>query len=286
MTSSTRIAMAANLLGWVASGVLAVDSPARGQNLRALVRSSRWDTTYTTPDGARQRAIVTIEGDSGHYEAIDNAGNVIATGELGQVRVDVNPQTQKFFMSGVWRFENGQGGGFAFTGDSEKFRGEYGFGNNLSGVGTWNGRRMAGQGGGGPVQGPNIGQGQVNYGPWRFNNDTGYYFRVCTFPAGGYQYLILYPSKPQWVYWFNPNGPNGPVFWCACPTVRHPQFGNAISQGQDLFLMATTKGRTIEQTSFPDDAGPNFKTGAQAKDRDGSAVNLNCPPPDLPSDLP
>ena len=32
--------------------------------------------------------------------------------------------------------------------------------------------------------------------------------------------------------------------------------------------MATTKGGTLEQTEFPDDAGPNLKRGAQAKDKD------------------
>ena len=50
--------------------------------------------------------------------------------------------------------------------------------------------------------------------------------------------------------------------------------------------MATTKGATIDQTEFPDDAGPNLKGEAQAKDKDDSTVNLGCPPSDLPADLP
>lgn len=122
---------------------------------------------------------------------------------------------------------------------------------------------------------------QVTYDQdWSYNNQKDYYYKKCTFPAGGYQYLIFFKAKPQWVYWYNPGTQ---VFWCACPTVKHPQFGEDIKAGKDLFLMAKKKDKKIEDTEFPDpgDNGANFKKG-KAKDKDGSEVDLTCPPPDLP----
>ena len=119
---------------------------------------------------------------------------------------------------------------------------------------------------------------QVDYGPWQ-QTARGNYYRVCMFPAGGHQLLILFPSKPQWVYWYNPDKQ---VYWCCCPTIKHPSFGSDAANGVDQFLMATTKSNKIEDTEFPDDAGPNFKSNAKAKDKNGQDVTLGCPPPDLP----
>jgi len=121
---------------------------------------------------------------------------------------------------------------------------------------------------------------QVTYDKnWSYNKDKGYYYKKCAFPRGGHQYLVYYKSKPNWVYWYNPTTQ---VYWCACPTVNHPKWGQDIKNGKDLFLMATTKDRDLERTKFPDDAnGANFKKG-KAKDSDGSEVDLSCPPPDLP----
>ena len=95
---------------------------------------------------------------------------------------------------------------------------------------------------------------QVNYGSWQ-KSPKGNYYRVCKFPKGGYQYLMLFPEKPQWVYWYNPNTQ---VYWCCCPTIRHPQFGMDARAGKDQFLMASKKTNDIKTTMFPDDAGPNF----------------------------
>jgi len=276
-TSTCRVA---DSLVLIMLGHLTIGAVASGQDIRTELRSSRWDTTYTTPDGSRQRAIVTINGNSGRYDAIDASGRVVATGQLSKLQVDANPQTQKFFMIGQWRFQNGQSGRFTFTGDANRFSGGYGYGEKPDGGGSWTGRRIAEPPAGG---GANVGQGQVTYGAWQFNDAKGYYFRTCAFPAGANQYLICYPGKTQWVYWYNPASQ---VFWCACPTARHPEFGRAISQGQDLFLMASTKGRTLDDTTFPDNVGANLKKGVQAKDRDGSMVSLGCPPADLPADLP
>ncbi len=108
-----------------------------------------------------------------------------------------------------------------------------------------------------------------------------YYYRECTFPAGAHQFLIYYKDrKPNWVYWYNPEKQ---VFWRACPTIKHPKWGNDIRNGKDLFLVATDKAREVDDCEFPDAGGDgaNFGKG-KAKDRDGSDVNLGCPPPDLP----
>lgn len=118
----------------------------------------------------------------------------------------------------------------------------------------------------------------VQYGPWQ-QTAKGNYLRKCTLPAGGYQYLCVFPEKPEWVYWYNPATQK---FWCACPTIQHPDFGRDIAAGKDLFLMATKKDATIDQTVFPADPGANFKSNPTAKDRDGTDVPLGCPPTDLP----
>jgi hypothetical protein len=121
---------------------------------------------------------------------------------------------------------------------------------------------------------------QVKYDKeWSYNKDKGYYYKKCMFPKGGYQYLIYYKEKPKWVYWYNPDKE---VFWCACPTVKHPKWGEDIKAGKDLFLEAKKKAKKLEDSEFPDgDDGANFKKG-KAKDKDGSDVDLSCPPPDLP----
>jgi hypothetical protein len=122
---------------------------------------------------------------------------------------------------------------------------------------------------------------QVHYGRWQ-KTEKGNFYRVCRFPEGGYQYLVLFVEKPQWVYWYNPVSE---VYWCCCPTIRHPKFADDVRAGKDQFLMATTKAKDIKDAEFPEDVSPNFKSGAKAKDHDGSAVDLGCPPPDLPPAL-
>ena len=121
----------------------------------------------------------------------------------------------------------------------------------------------------------------VTYGPWRENKEKGYYYRECKFPKGGYQYLIYYKVKPEWVYWYNPKKE---VFWSVCPTSRHPVFGDRIKKGEDLFLIATHKDKKLSNTQFA--LNPNLMDFNQkpttAEDADGSTVKLGCPPDDLP----
>jgi hypothetical protein len=119
---------------------------------------------------------------------------------------------------------------------------------------------------------------QVDYGGWQ-KTGQGNYYRVCRFPQGGYQYLVLFAAKPQWAYWYNPVSE---VYWCCCPTIRHPEFADDVRAGKDQFLMASKKAKDIKDAEFPEDASPNFKSGAKAKDKDGGDVDLGCPPPDLP----
>ena len=119
---------------------------------------------------------------------------------------------------------------------------------------------------------------QVDYAPWK-KTEKGNYYRVCKFPKGEYQYLILFKDKPKWVYWYNQKADK---FWSCCPTIKHPKWGEDAAAGKDRFLIAIVKAAKIEDCKFPEDDGPNFKPGATAKDKDGSTVNLGCPPPDLP----
>jgi hypothetical protein len=134
----------------------------------------------------------------------------------------------------------------------------------------------------------------VNFGPWQHNPVNNYWYRLCLFPQGGYQFLIFYPVQMNWVYWYNPdpdndgvlNEVNNPgVFWCCCPTKKNPGFTSDVLAGKDQFLMADTKGPTIQSTTFQTVSGandPNIKDGAKAKDRDGSMTQLGCPPSGLP----
>jgi hypothetical protein len=122
---------------------------------------------------------------------------------------------------------------------------------------------------------------QVNYSDWK-KTEKGNYYRLCRFPEGGHQHLVLFAEKPQWVYWYNPVSE---VFWCCCPTIRHPKFADDVRAGKDQFLMATKKAKDVKEAEFPEDVSPNFKSGAKAKDLDVSEVELGCPPPDLPPAL-
>lgn len=249
---------------------------------REQLQRSRWDTSYVAGE-QRVRAIMKFDGTSGKYQLVDGRGTVYATGELTDVGYDRNPDTGAFAIRGRWSL-SGQSGNLTIQSDRNDVQRFSGMWTRGGQSGEWTGSLIVAAR---PAQGgANAAQGQVRYGPWQFNDAKGYYFRVCSFPAGGQQYLILYPNKPQWVYWFNPSAANGPVFWCACPTIRHPEFGADARNGKDQFLMAKTKGRTIDATTFPEDVGPNIKSGAKAKDKDGSEVDLGCPPPALPADLP
>lgn len=247
-----------------------------GQSLSdSDLKRSMWSTSYEALNGQRVNTTLTFEGSSGSYAN--------GRGQLSNVNYSINVGGSAK-ITGNWSM-GGTGGKFTFfvAGNSNPliFSGTWNMGTRS---GDWNGRfkglglapavlTSSGGGGSNPLA-------TVTYGDWQFNQSKGYYYRVCSFPAGAYQYVIYYPSKPNWVYWYNPAKS---VFWCACPTVNHPKWGDDISAGKDLFLMAETKTGDVTTTVFPDagDDGANFVSGT-ATDKDGSSVNLGCPPTDLP----
>jgi hypothetical protein len=242
------------------------------------LQRSKWSSSYESFSGERIRATLVFNGESGSYDTGAGAG------ELSNVEY-------KFKLGGGaeikgnWSF-GGSSGTFTFfvAGNSRPpmFSGAW---QGAGRSGGWNGRFIEvvqPAGGGGQLGGQFVqqGGGVVYDQVWSYNTGKGYYYKKCAFPAGGYQYIIFYKSKPNWLYWYNPEKQ---VYWCACPTINHPQWGNDIQNGKDLFLMASVKAGNLEDARFPSagEDGANFTTGS-AKDKDGSTVTLGCPPSDLP----
>jgi hypothetical protein len=219
------------------------------------IRRSQWDTNYESIGGGRVNARLVFDGSDGSYQA---GGSV---GSLSNVQYDVKLGGGAT-ITGRWALGNVRGT-FTFfvagTSQPPAFSGSW-QANGRSG--GWNGKFV------GIASGPAVaagGGGSVTYDPnWSFNPQKGYYYKKCHFPAGGYQYVVFYKEKPDWIYWYNP-APTSQVFWCACPTVNNARWGEAIRQGQDLFLMASRKSREIEDCVFPDEGagGANFVKAKQ-----------------------
>jgi hypothetical protein len=248
---------------FVAGLACALATPAWAQTLsREEIQRSVWSTEYESLGGSDVQARLTLSGDTGSYAAGGSRGSLSNVDYKFSSNVEGNAT-----VTGNWSMD-GASGKFTFFISGPAFSGSWQAGGRSGG---WNGRFVSLLQGGG---------GAVTYSKWTYHPDKDYYYCKCSFPAGGYQYVIYYKTKPNWVYWFNPDKN---VFWCACPTVNHPRWGNAISNGQDLFLLADTKARHVEDCEFPDpgDDGANFTKG-KAKDKDGSDVDLGCPPTDLP----
>ena len=120
---------------------------------------------------------------------------------------------------------------------------------------------------------------EVEYSSWKYNQEKGYHYKKATFPEGGYQYLLYKPDKPGWVYWYNPKKSQ---VWCACPTKKNKDYGDKIRAGGCLYLKAMSPGKDIESTKFAPPNNQNMKSQMSVKDEDGSDVNLDAPPTDLP----
>ena len=270
---------------WLLLAVLHCGS-AFGQSLLQEVKNSTWDTRYEASNGANIRSKLRFSGNSGSYSVTNNAGATIDTGRLSNVKYFPGGNN-KVLITGAWSLRN-FGGAFQFnvTQDGQAIHGAWDDVDQGTG-GKWSGSRISGGGGGGNAGGGNAGGGEGNqgggkvvYSNWKYNPQKNYYYCKCSFPAGGYQYVIYQKSKPNWVYWYNPKKQ---VYWCACPTENHPTWGDDIEDGEDLFLMATVKSNSIDDCEFPK-VGNNkgkFKPG-KATDLDGSTVDLGCPPSDLP----
>jgi hypothetical protein len=280
MRTSTITTSGARLLCGLATLILtaAFASPtAFGQSVSdSELKRSIWSSKYEALNGQTVSTRLSFNGSSGSY-----AGG---RGQLSNVKYQLTVGGGAT-ITGNWSM-GGTNGTFTFfvAGNSNPliFSGAW---KSQGRSGNWNGQFqglgqepaiLTGGGGGGAT----TALATVTYGDWNFNQPKGYYYRVCSFPAGAYQYVIYYPSKPNWVYWYNPAKS---VFWCACPTANHPKWGGKITAGEDLFLMADTKSGDIATTVFPDagDDGANFVSGT-ATDKDGSTVDLGCPPTDLP----
>lgn len=246
-------------------------------------RNSTWNTSYVSAGGQRLSATLVLNGDSGYYDT--NTGD---HGDLSNVTYQFNQQGNNFQVQirARWTMGNVSGNCRWVSGsffNPPTLNGDW---NEPGGPrGSWTGT-YAGSNNPqpdptpAPFNNPQPAQSNVSYGPWGYNAAKGYYYRTCTLPAGAHQYLIYYSSRPDWVYWYNPTSQ---VTWSCCPTVNNSQWGNAVQQGQDLFLMATYKARDPLDCQFPDpgDNGANFVTGS-ATDNDGTQVDLGCPPTDLP----
>lgn len=256
-------------------GTIVATQTAMGQRVGLdEVKRSVWETTWTdNAKGTSGTARLVLNGNSGHYDISGTRGTLSNIQFFSETN-DTGEWTAS--IQGNWSL-TGRRGRFNFFARSDirplTFRGTWGYGGRTD-AGDWNGRFVS-------LLQPTGGGGAVTYGPWQYNQQKAYYYRKCAFPAGGYQYVIYYKNtKPNWVYWYNPDKQ---VYWCACPTSSHPKWGNAIKQGKDLFLVADKKARDVEDCDFPNpgDDGANFTKG-RTKDKDGSDVDLGCPPDDLP----
>jgi hypothetical protein len=233
------------------------------------IEHSIWNTSYEALGGGKVEAKVVLDGASGYY---DIPG---ARGELSRIDYKFPSNVPgNATIQGNWSLGNTQGK-FQFFVSGRAFSGAWQSGGRS---GNWRGQfaglLQTGTGGGAAAGGG----ANVVYGNWEYNGQKNYYYRKCSFPAGGHQYVIYFKNKPNWIFWYNPDKE---VYWCECPTVNHPQWGQSVRNGKDLFLVATTKARNIEDCVFPDDNAGNFVNG-KAIDKDGSEVSLGCPPPDLP----
>ena len=242
-------------------------------------KHSVWQTQYLSLGGEEIQATTVLDGDSGYYNT------QYGRGELSNIiyRFDEVGGQFKAQVSGRWRME-GMEGTFHFTSSNFLQRPQWNGEWSLNGQrrGYWRGEYSNPLATSPfPAQGMNSPASCRDFGPWSSIPGKTYFARRCSFPGGGYQYLIFYPENPNWVYWYNPTVK---VFWCACPTINHPICGNAVQNGQEFFLMASSKGSTVENTQFSDPGinGANFKPSAQAKDQDGSIVNIDSVPDDLP----
>ncbi len=255
------------------------------------------DTQYDSLGGDRISATVYLNGNTGHYDTAYGSGRLSGI----NYRFEEYPGEYKVYVNGQWSMEN-MSGEFSFVSssflDPMQWNGNWSLNGQTRGSWTGNLRSVA-AGSMIPTGFPQNGIPQSScqtrysqphpptpvrggtYSAWARHPAKGYNYRTCQLPSGGCQYLISYPDNPNWIYWYNPSSK---VFWCACPTVNHPDYGCQIRSGQDLFLMASSKSSTINNTVFPDPGhnGANFKPSTTAKDADGTTVALNSPPTDLP----
>jgi len=72
---------------------------------------------------------------------------------------------------------------------------------------------------------PFVPTGRQCYGPWTRSVNPGCHYRVYyskpkpTSPTYHMQRVYYYESKPEWMYFYNPESQK---YWCCCPTTNNP----------------------------------------------------------------
>lgn len=204
-----------------------------------------------------------LDGGQGHYS------NRYVQGQLYNIAYEFLPNGD-WLAIGEWR-SGGYSGTFQFRsehGKPDAFRGSYTVYGRADTF-YWNGRHVSDAR---PVH-----RSGCTYGPWRRDADTGLYTRTCHLPGGGYQLLVFWEGRPDWIFWYNPA--KG-LYWCACPTESHPLFGNRITAGETLFLVCQVKSQRLSQVVLQ----PESETSSQmsAANSKGENVDLDNVPSDKP----
>ncbi len=186
------------------------------KSFSADIQSSTWNTQYRTAGGQLVNAQVSFQGNRGTYKIFGNNGNVIGTGNLSNIRFEI-PNTKSWLAVGTWSL-NGSSGYFDFRSESDtsQFKGNWGFGNNGTKKGFWNGRRLMVEP---PQMGANKGNGNVNqdlgrqfYTSWKWQANQKRYFALYCFKKrrtdANYtvQWIFHYPydnERRLYIYYFN-----------------------------------------------------------------------------------
>ncbi len=229
-----------------------------------------WDTYYLSIGGQRiDGTTVMLNGDSGSYS------NRSVSGRLFNMRYEFLSNGD-WLAAGEWQSGN-VGGTFQFqsqNGNPRYFDGFYSV-DGRSGRYYWNGQQAGGFGSGQNCIPPVTGE--VTYGPWTRDADTGLCLRKCYLPGGDYQYLVYWSQKPDWVFWYNPKAK---VYWCACPTTSHPRFGHRIANGELIFLRCEVNSQRLSQCELQ---GEHAITGSMTvTNQEGNSVAIDNVPDDKP----
>ncbi|HUY33201.1 MAG TPA: hypothetical protein VMV69_10500 [Pirellulales bacterium] len=168
-----------------------------GQNSAAYgltdddIRHSEWKTEYEALGGGQVKATLVLDGAEGHYDTADGSG------QLSEVKYKFN-LTGGATIKGNWSF-GGSDGTFIFFLAGNSFTPIFSGSWQADGrSGNWSGRFSGVVQSGGGDGGSDGRAGAVSYDDtWSYNDAKSYYYKTCRFPAGGYQYVIYFKSKPD-----------------------------------------------------------------------------------------
>jgi hypothetical protein len=115
------------------------------------------------------------------------------------------------------------------------------------------------------------------YSGWHKPAQATYYYRsyyykpTPTYSGYRHHYVVYYPAKPKYVYYYNPYTRK---YWGRCPTE---------SNGEGLYSMLADKDRAASLKEIPETAFPKPSAVPDIPDSTDKA-KLDLPPDDLPSD--